>query len=452
MNNLLLTTFLLATGLAVLLGAVTGSAMAFSGYVDSYNYSEIKKDGSYEESEDYEFDNMHKMFKDCFEYHHNFGEYGYKDKDKMSDYSHDNYNRTDDDDDRYDDDRYDDDRYDDDRYDDDRYDDDRYDDDRYDDDRYDDDRYDDDRYDDDRYDDDRYDDDRYDDDRYDDDRYDDDRYDDDRYDDDRYDDDRYDDCYGMMSFMKEHMMMFDMPFMGGHDMMMFDMPFMGGHATPGTITVAGTATASVEPERVVITMGVETVRPTASAALAENSELLDMAVNSVVSLGIPIDDIATSRITIYPEYDSYYDVDGQHRQTFAGYNVRNIIMVNTDQINMTAAILDTAVQAGINNVESVQFTVSDDTKIRIQESLIEAAVLNAKHQAHLALKPLKHTIIGVEDVTIEPSSGVPLERLSANLFDAFASIATPIFTPDEDLSATVLVTFLIGPDYYEYKE
>jgi uncharacterized protein YggE len=392
MNNLLLTTFLLTTGLAVLLGAVTGSAMAFPGYVDSYNYSETKKDGSYEESEDYEFGNMHKMFKDCFEYHHNFGEYGYKDKDKMSDYSYDNYNRTDDGDYQHGDYQHGDYQHGD---------------------------------------------------------Y---QHGDYQHGDYQHGDYQHKDCYGMMSFMKDHMMMFDMPFMGGHNMMMFDMPFMGGHATPGTITVAGTATASVEPERVVITMGVETVRPTASAALAENSELLDMAVNSVVSLGIPIDDIATSRITIYPEYDSYYDVDGQHRQTFAGYNVRNIIMVNTDQINMTAAILDTAVQAGINNVESVQFTVSDDTKIKIQESLIEAAVLNAKHQAHLALKPLKHTIIGVEDVTIEPSSGVPLERLSANLFDAFASIATPIFTPDEDLSATVLVTFLIGPDYYEYKE
>ncbi len=374
MNNLLLTTFLLTTGLAVLLGAATGSAMAFPGDVDSYNYSETKKHDSYEESEDYEFDNMHKMFKDCFEYHHNFGEYGYKDKDKMSDYSYDNYNHTNDGDYKHGD------------------------------------------------------------------------Y---KHGDYKHGDYKHKDCYGMMSFMKDHMMMFDMPFMGGHDRMMFDMPFMGGHATPGTITVAGTATASVEPERVVITMGVETVRPTASAALAENSELLDMAVNSVVSLGIPIDDIATSRITIHPEYDIHYDVDGQHRQTFAGYNVRNIIMVNTDQINMTAAILDTAVQAGVNNVESVQFTVSDDTKIRIQESLIETAVLNAKHQAHLALKPLQHTIIGVEDVTVDPSSGVPLERISANLFDAFASIATPIFTPDEDLSATVLVTFLIGPDYYE---
>ena len=363
MNNLLLTMCLLTTGLAVLLGAATGSAMAFPGDVDSY-----------EESEDYEYDNMHKMFKDCFEYHHNFGgEYGYKDKDKMSDYSYDNSNRTDD------------------------------------------------------------------------------------------GDYMHKDCYGIMSFMKDHMMMFDMPFIGGHDMMfdmpfmggydmmMFDMPFMGGYDMPGTITVAGTATASVEPERVVITMGVETVKPTASAALAENSKLLDMAVNSVVSLGIPIDNITTSRITIHPEYDSYYDDDGKYRQTFVGYNVRNIIMVNTDQIDMTAAILDTAVQSGVNNVESVQFTVSDDTKIRVQESLIETAILNAKHQAYLALKPLQHTIIGVEDIMVNPSSDVPLGRISVG-FEALASITTPIFTPDEDLSATVLVTFLIGPDYSEYKK
>ena len=346
MNNLLLTTFLLTTGLAVLLGSVTGSAMAFPSYVDAYNYSETKKDDSYAESEGYGYDNTH-MFKNCFEYHHNFGEYGYKDKDKMSDYSYDNYNNTN-------------------------------------------------------------------------------------------GDYQHGDCYGAMSFMKDHMMMFDMPFVGGHSM-------------PGTITVAGTATASVEPERVVITMGVETVKPTARAALAENSRLLDMAVNSVVSLGIPMDNITTSRITIHPEYDSHYDDDGKYRQTFAGYNVRNIITVNTDQINMTAAILDTAVQAGVNNVESVQFTVSDDTKIRVQESLIETAVLNAKHQAYLALKPLQHTIIGVEDITVNPSSGLPLGRVSAS-FESLDSIFAPIFTPDEDLSATVLVTFLIGPDYYEYKK
>lgn len=256
-----------------------------------------------------------------------------------------------------------------------------------------------------------------------------------------------DDVIGM-PFMKDYMM----SSMKGHGiipfhMMMFSAPFLSDYSQdPDTITAMGVATASVEPERVVITMGVETTRLTASAALDENSRLLNAAVDSIVAEGVSLDSIATSRISIHPEYDGYYDDDGQYREDFDGYTVRNIIKVSTDQIDMTAAILDSAVQAGANSVESVRFTVSDDARMTINESLIEPAVLNAKHQAHLALKPLNYDIVGVKDVVILPSgTASPLMRLSAD-FEAFAS-TTQIFTPDEDLSVTAVVTFLIGPDY-----
>ena len=73
------------------------------------------------------------------------------------------------------------------------------------------------------------------------------------------------------------------------------------------ISVTGTATTSVEPDLLVITFGVETQEKTAKEALFANSESMTAIVSTIQSIGISEDEISTSRISIYPIYDSYRD-------------------------------------------------------------------------------------------------------------------------------------------------
>ena len=221
---------------------------------------------------------------------------------------------------------------------------------------------------------------------------------------------------------------------------------------PGTITVTGSAMSSVDPERVVISMGVETTKPTAGEALSENSRMLSSAITSITSLGISIDNITTSHISIHPEYDGYYDDFGRYSSDFIGYTVSNIVMVDTDRMDMAGDILDSAVQAGVNRVNSIDFTLSEETNIMVRESLIEHAVLNAKHQANLALEPLHHEIVGVESIIVHSDGFAPsLEQFATDFAEkAFAAVSAPILEPSQDLSMAVTVTFLIGPDYSLY--
>ena len=133
------------------------------------------------------------------------------------------------------------------------------------------------------------------------------------------------------------------------------------------ISVTGTATSSVEPDLLVITFGVETQEKTAKTALESNSNSMNGVVDAIRSVGISDDEISTSRLNIYPVYDSYRDESGRYTQELLGYRVTNTITVETGNLNSAADIIDGAVQAGANRVDSVYFTLSPENEIKVKD-------------------------------------------------------------------------------------
>ncbi|MEJ2260787.1 MAG: SIMPL domain-containing protein [Nitrosopumilaceae archaeon] len=215
------------------------------------------------------------------------------------------------------------------------------------------------------------------------------------------------------------------------------------------ISVTGTATTSVDPDLLVITFGVETQEKSAKDALVANSESMTSIVNTIKSLGVSEDDISTSRISIYPIYDSYRDsVTEKYTQELVGYRVTNTITVETEQLNKAADIIDGGVSSGANRVDNVSFTLSPQKQLEIKDDLLGQAVLNAKKKAENALAPLDHKIIGVKAVTLsEFGIPTPMEVFSASgafAEDAAFKSSTPVFSSDQDITTTASVIFLIG--------
>ncbi len=216
----------------------------------------------------------------------------------------------------------------------------------------------------------------------------------------------------------------------------------------GSLTVTGSSQAMVEPDTLTIRLGVETTRDTAGAALADNSRLMAAAVDAVLALGIPDDDMSTANFNIYPLYDSQYDSLGNYISVFQGYEVSNTIIVTTDMLNMTSDIIDTAVQAGANRVDSVTFGLAPENEAAVREDLIGEAVNNAIFKAELALEPLGYEIIGVDAVVMDAEYGVlePLTRFATEIASMSADTSTPIFAGDQTLTASATITFIIGPE------
>lgn len=211
-----------------------------------------------------------------------------------------------------------------------------------------------------------------------------------------------------------------------------------------TISVTGTATTSVKPDQLNINFGVEMQEKTAKEALDSNSELMSKVISAIKSAGISDSEIGTSSFSIYPVYESYEDkLTGRWTQTLVGYKVSNIVTVTTGKLDSAASVIDSAVSAGVNRVDSVYFSLSTDTMQNLKDELLEKAILNAKTRAQTALTPLDHQIIGVKMVSLDEFyMPAPAYGGAYDMVESRAS--TPIFSSDQDVSTSANVVFIIG--------
>jgi uncharacterized protein YggE len=215
-----------------------------------------------------------------------------------------------------------------------------------------------------------------------------------------------------------------------------------------TLAVTGTSTVSVDPDTFVVQFGLETKEKTAKQALDANSASMNKIIDAIKSIGITEKEIHTAGFNIYPVYEGYTDpATNVWKQNLVGYQVTNTVTVETTKLDLTASIIDGAVAAGANRVDSVSFTVSPERQLVIKDDLIGRAVENAQKKAENALKPLNYKIIGVKMVSLsefEMPPPIPMYEMAYDGMAARSSAPTPIFSSGQDISTTVNIVFIIG--------
>lgn len=145
-----------------------------------------------------------------------------------------------------------------------------------------------------------------------------------------------------------------------------------------TLTVNGQGEASAVPDLAIFSTGVVSSAKTADEALAANSRAMTAVIAAVKEAGIDARDIATSGLSIQPQYAA----PGQNSREapkLAGYEVRNGISVKVRDISQVGGLLDKLVQAGANQAGGLRFTLSDPDALEKQARL--AALKDAQAQA-----------------------------------------------------------------------
>ena len=212
-----------------------------------------------------------------------------------------------------------------------------------------------------------------------------------------------------------------------------------------TISVTGIAQTNVQPDLLVIEFGVETNGDSAKSALDSNSELLSNSISKLKLMGISEDDLSTSRFSITPLYDYYQDKEtGRHTSELIGYQVTNVLQVETKKLDSAALILDTVVSSGVNKVNSVRFTISPESHFALKDGLIDDAIQNAKSKAQNALSPLDQRIIGVKSITLDDfASPMQTPMLKSSFAESSMFNDAPIFSSESIISTSAHITFLI---------
>jgi uncharacterized protein YggE len=206
-----------------------------------------------------------------------------------------------------------------------------------------------------------------------------------------------------------------------------------------TLSVSGLGIITIKPDQVSVRLTIETEAENASEALSKNSELMNKVIDAIKKLGLEDRELKTTTLSIYPQY--FYPTDKP--PVLTGYKAVNTITVTTKKLEMVGLLIDTAVANGINRIDGVWFSVSNELMNSTKLTLISMAVEDAKRKAEAALEPLGMSITGVKSVEVVDVSGYGAIQYQYEALSV-VSATTPILPGEAEVTVTVHVVFYIG--------
>jgi len=210
-------------------------------------------------------------------------------------------------------------------------------------------------------------------------------------------------------------------------------------AENSTIQVTASADATAAPDSALIR---PTVVATGDTAEAARSQVADDAARmraTLRELGVGDDRVRTT----------YFDIRAisetpRNETEIVGYRAEQSfeieVEVSDDDIgNRTGSLVDAVVQNGANQVDGVQFTLSDERRQELRRQALERATNTARGDADHLAAVTDLSITGVHSVSTGDGGVSPVD---ASLEDSAADSPASVFEPGPvTVSATVSVTY-----------
>jgi uncharacterized protein YggE len=199
--------------------------------------------------------------------------------------------------------------------------------------------------------------------------------------------------------------------------------------TVGGLTVVGTGSATVTPDRASFAFGTVSQAATAKAALAASSQSVARVIAALKKAGLSQADIQTADVSLSPQLNDKGDA-------VVGYVASNTVTATIKRIGDAGAIVDAAVEAGANQVSGPNLLASDqDAAYRIA---LRGAVADARAKAE-TLANASSSTLGKITAIVEGGGAVPMP-LATGAKDS----SVPIEPGTQQIEATVSVTFALG--------
>lgn len=211
------------------------------------------------------------------------------------------------------------------------------------------------------------------------------------------------------------------------------------------VSVSGTVKKTAEPDKAMIYFSIETLDKSASKSQADNAEIAQKVVDALKADGIAEKDIQTSSYSLNEEFtwDNYLS-----KSVSTGYKTTNSLQVTLRDLPKVGAVIDSAVQAGANRVNSISFGLSDDVAKQLKTEALKEAAEAARAKAETissglgislgrvygASESSDYYVPNYVNYSYDAMGGAPAEKAAT----------TPISAGDVEYSVTVNVQFEIA--------
>lgn len=169
-----------------------------------------------------------------------------------------------------------------------------------------------------------------------------------------------------------------------------------------TMNVNGLGATYLTPDIAYIYIGVHNEGATASEAVEANKSQTNAVIAALKKAGVDDKDLRTTNFSIYPSQQ--YGPDGTITGTV--YMVDNTVYVTVRDLEGLGNLLDDAITAGANSINSIQFDVADKT-----EAVKEAralAVKDAQAQAEELANAAGITLGDIQNISYYDNNPMPL--------------------------------------------
>jgi len=142
-------------------------------------------------------------------------------------------------------------------------------------------------------------------------------------------------------------------------------PALGQQRAPEdrpNIVVTGESVVYVQPDKVLISLGIETWNAQMDVAKQTNDEIVQKAIAAIQQSGLDKKAIQMDHLSIEPTYDTR---SGWPR-TIDGYMVQNALVVTLTDVALLDGVIAGALKAGVNHVHGVDFQTTELRKHRDQ--------------------------------------------------------------------------------------
>jgi uncharacterized protein YggE len=212
-----------------------------------------------------------------------------------------------------------------------------------------------------------------------------------------------------------------------------------------TLSLTGTATTMAKPNKVTVSLGVQTTNKTADTALAANSKTMNQVIDALKAADVKDNETSTSSFSISPNYN-YSQESSSTASRITGFTVSNSIQIQSTNINNTSKWIDVAIAAGANTVDRIDFALSDKKLEETKNSLIRQAIQDARAKADIVASAAGVKVVGIRSISLNeltiqpPPSPIPLAKQSLAAAEARP---TPIMSGQEEVTTNIGVIFLI---------
>lgn len=199
--------------------------------------------------------------------------------------------------------------------------------------------------------------------------------------------------------------------------------------------VVGKSTLTTVPDKAVVNLGVVAKGTDLKQAQSQANSVMANLQQQLANLGVKKEDIKTDSYSIYPTIDYQ-----RPTQNITGYTVNISLSVSLTDFAKLNQTIDTATGLGINQVNGVQFTLTDQKEAQVKADARKQAIDDAKRNA-AELASLSGMRLGRIINVTEGSDNTPRPMMyAAKAMDSAVGGGTPTSVEPGSTSYTYSVT------------